>query len=55
MNKDECFYIGTITKVLGYKGELVVRLDDSFSKDLKNPEFIFIEIDRRNIRLYTPV
>lgn len=43
MQKKDCYYLGTITKAHGYKGELNVHLDTDEPEYYKNLESIFIE------------
>ena len=44
MKKEECFFLGTISKKHGYKGELNIKLDIN-SKNFKELSHLFIEID----------
>lgn len=43
MQIKDCYYLGTITKAHGYKGELNVHLDTDEPQAYKNLESIFIE------------
>lgn len=43
MRLEDCYYLGTITKTHGYKGELNLFLDTDEPEKYKNLESIFIE------------
>lgn len=43
MQIQDCYYVGTITKAHGYKGELNVHLDTDEPQTYQNLESIFIE------------
>lgn len=43
MQLEDCYFLGTITKAHGYKGELNVHLDTDEPNAYKNLESIFIE------------
>ena len=43
MQIKDCYFLGTITKAHGYKGELNVHLDTDEPQAYKNLESIFIE------------
>jgi 16S rRNA processing protein RimM len=44
MNKYEMHFLGKITKLHGYKGELTVFLDTAKVADYKELQFLFLEI-----------
>lgn len=43
MQKKDCYLLGTITKAIGYKGELNLFLDTDEPETYKNLESIFVE------------
>ena len=43
MTKDECYYLGRITKPFGFKGEMVLFLDVDSQDDYANLELVFVE------------
>lgn len=43
MTKDECYYLGRITKPFGFKGEMVLFLDVDSQDDYANLESVFVE------------
>lgn len=45
MDKSDCFYLGKITKAVGYQGELSIYLDVDNPSDYKNLESILVEVN----------
>ena len=45
MNKADCFYLGHISKLHGFKGEVSLFLDVTNPEDYKSIDSIFIDID----------
>jgi 16S rRNA processing protein RimM len=45
MNKKDCFYLGKIAKLHGYKGEVSLFLDVTNPQDYSSLDAFFIEID----------
>ena len=45
MNKADCFYLGHISKLHGFKGEVSLFLDVTNPEDYKSIDLIFIDID----------
>lgn len=43
MQKQDCYLLGTITKAIGYKGELNLFLDTDEPETYQNLESIFVE------------
>jgi 16S rRNA processing protein RimM len=46
MNKSDAFYLGYISRKHGYKGALNIKLDVSSFKELKELDFLFVEINK---------
>lgn len=44
MTQDQCFYLGRITKPLGYKGQVVFFLDVDCPDDYRNLDSVFVEV-----------
>jgi len=44
MDKNKCTIIGTLSKVHGYKGDLILTLEPDFSIDITGTEMVFLEI-----------
>ena len=43
MLKENCFLLGTIFKLHGYKGDVTIFNEEDLTLDIKNIEFLFIE------------
>lgn len=52
MKTDELFLVGKIVKPYGSQGELLIRLDQSVSLNLKISEPLFIEIDGKRVPFF---
>ena len=46
MNKSDAFYLGYISRKHGYKGALNIKLDVSTFKELKELDFLFIDLNK---------
>ena len=46
MNKSDAFYLGYISRKHGYKGALNIKLDVSSFKELKELDFLFIDLNK---------
>ena len=46
MNKSNAFYLGYISRKHGYKGALNIKLDVSTFKELKDLDFLFIDLNK---------
>ena len=44
MQKDKCFFLGSITKLFGFKGEVVIYIDSDEPEKYENLDSIFIEV-----------
>lgn len=44
MEKEKCFYLGVITKTLGYKGEVVIFIDADSPEHYHGMEMVLVEI-----------
>lgn len=45
INLSDCILLGTITKLHGFRGQLIVRLNNISSDKIREMELVFIEID----------
>ena len=45
MRKEDCYYLGKITKTHGFKGNLILHLDTDEPELYENLESVFIERD----------
>jgi 16S rRNA processing protein RimM len=52
MTKDDCFYLGYIVKLHGYKGEISIKLDVDYPEDYKQMESVFIEVNGQLIPFF---
>ncbi len=44
MDKDQCFFLGTINKVVGFKGEVAVYIDSDEPEKYTSIDAVFLEI-----------
>jgi 16S rRNA processing protein RimM len=44
MEKENCFYLGKVTKALGFKGEVVIFIDADEPENYYNLDSVFIEL-----------
>tara|TARA_B100000579_G_C22483273_1_gene688971 strand:- start:107 stop:631 length:525 start_codon:yes stop_codon:yes gene_type:complete len=49
MNKESCFLIGFISKKIGFRGKLSIKINIGKPKDYLNVDFIYIDIDNQLI------
>jgi len=49
MQKDECFFLGSITKLFGFKGEVVIFIDSDEPEKYANLDAVFIETGEKLI------
>lgn len=52
MNKADCFNLGHVAKLHGYKGEVSLFFDTNHSEDFQDIDFVFIEIDGKLIPFF---
>jgi 16S rRNA processing protein RimM len=53
MNKENCLFIGYLTKTYGINGEFLLKLNNNFcSDDLIEPESVFVEIDKKPVPFF---
>lgn len=45
MEKDQCFYLGKITKIVGFKGEIAVFIDSDEPENYSRIESVFVEFN----------
>lgn len=51
-DKDDCFRIGHIARIHGYKGELSIFLDVDHPDEFENMESVFVEYDKKLIPFF---
>ena len=49
MNKESCFLIGFISKKIGFRGKISIKINIGNPKDYLNVDFIYIDIDNQLI------
>lgn len=47
MKKEDCFYLGRISKLFGYKGELTVFLDVDEPQEYSELDGVYVEVNKR--------
>jgi len=52
MNKNDCFCLGYITKLFGYKGEINIYLDVDNPEYYKNLESVFVEVNKQLVPFF---
>lgn len=52
MEKEQCFTLGSVSKVQGIKGKLILRLEVDFPEDYRNLESVYIEKNRKLIPFF---
>jgi 16S rRNA processing protein RimM len=52
MKKEECYHLGYISKIHGFKGELILLTKEQISLNLNELESVFIEINGRLIPFF---
>ena len=46
MTKEECFYLGRVSKTHGIKGEVTIRLDVDDPSAYRNMKFFLLEMNK---------
>jgi len=49
MQKDDCFFLGSITKLFGFKGEVVIFIDSDEPEKYANLDAVFIDVSGKLI------
>jgi len=52
MVQDDCFYLGRIIKVHGFKGDVSIKLDTDLPETYSQMESVFVEIDRKLVPFF---
>lgn len=52
MEKEQCFLLGSVSKVQGLAGKLIFRLEVDFPEDYRNLESVYIEKNRKLIPFF---
>jgi len=52
MEKEQCFTLGSVSKVQGIKGKLIFRLEVDFPEDYSELESVYIESNRKLIPFF---
>lgn len=49
MNKDSCFHVGFVSKKIGFKGKISIKINQGNPKNYLNIDFIYIDKDNQLI------
>lgn len=52
MRKEECFYVGRISRKFSYKGELLIHLDSDDTELYEGMESVFVEIGKNLVPFF---
>lgn len=52
MNKDQCFYLGSVAKLHGYKGELSLFLDVDYPEQYAKMESVFVDLNNQLVPFF---
>jgi len=52
MKKEECFFLGIISKKHGYKGDVNIKLDVNSSKKFKELDYLFIDLNGKLVPFF---
>ena len=52
MEKEQCFTLGTVSKVQGIKGKLIFRLEVDFPEDYSKLESVYIELNAKLVPFF---
>ncbi len=52
MDKEKCFYLGKVTRVIGFKGEVVVFVDSDEPENYSQLDAVFLDIGKKLIPFF---
>ena len=52
MDKKDCYYLGYISKTVGFRGDLVLTLDTDEAHHYQNLESVYVEINRKLVPFF---
>lgn len=52
MNKDQCFFLGTVTRTHGLNGNVIVKLEGDDQKEYEQMESVFLEIQEKLVPFF---